>query len=54
MDGADYVLWQDEENQSGSNLPADGNDDGDVNSLDYYIQQAHFGNTLTLDGVLVA
>lgn len=51
VDGADYVVWRDTLNQTGSNLAADGagaggSPDGVVNQLDYDYWRAHFGEVV--------
>jgi hypothetical protein len=54
VDSADYVLWRVEENQTGPDLPADGDDNDVVNSVDYDVWFQRYGNTFTLDSVFVA
>jgi hypothetical protein len=51
VDAADYIIWQNQDGQIGSNLAADGNDDGRVNELDYDVWQGNFGKTLMLWGI---
>jgi hypothetical protein len=52
VDAADYVVWQEQNGQTGSGLAADGDDDGDVDDSDKAVRDAHFGNTLAVDGVV--
>lgn len=45
MGGADYTIWKD-------NLPeGDGDEDGNVDSLDYDIWADNYAGELSLDGV---
>jgi hypothetical protein len=44
----DFVAYQKLFGYSGSNLPADGNDDGIVDEDDYDVYLEHFGTTLLL------
>lgn len=46
VDAADYVLWRDTLNQSGTGLAADGNANGMIDSGDYTFWRARFGTTL--------
>lgn len=51
VDGADYVVWRDTLNQTGSNLAADGagaggGPDGVVNQFDYDYWRDHFGDVV--------
>jgi hypothetical protein len=48
VDQSDYAVW------AAGLLAADGDDDGDVDDDDYDIWVEHFGNSLTLDGVMVS
>jgi hypothetical protein len=43
VDSADYVLWRKTLFQTGSNLPADGDNSGMVDLLDYGIWRENFG-----------
>jgi len=43
VDGADFLLWQQQFGQTGPGLAADGNSDGTVNGLDLAIWEANFG-----------
>jgi hypothetical protein len=45
VDAADYVVWRNSLDQTGTGLPADGNSAGLVNQADYDLWRAHFGNT---------
>jgi hypothetical protein len=54
VDSADYVIWRQQENMTGTGLAADGNEDGVVNNLDFDLWKAHYGNTLTLEDILVS
>jgi hypothetical protein len=50
VDSADYVVWRNTSNQTGTGLPADGTGpggvpDGVVDSLDYNFWRAHYGST---------
>ncbi len=42
---ADYAVWRDTLNQTGSGLAADGNGDNRIDSDDYDIWRAHFGQS---------
>lgn len=53
VDTADYVMWASEQNQTGSNLPADGDDDGDVDANDYTIWSQNYSRTLQLFDIAV-
>ncbi len=43
VDAADYVIWRDTLNQTGSNLAADADLNGHVDVADYAIWRSHFG-----------
>ncbi len=43
VDPADYVVWRDTLNQSGTNLAADGDGNGSVGPEDYELWRSHFG-----------
>jgi hypothetical protein len=43
VDGADLAVWQGSYENTGANLPADGDDDGDVDGADFLIWQANLG-----------
>lgn len=45
VDTADYIVWRNTLNQSGTGLPADGNGNGNIDSGDYGLWRAHFGQT---------
>jgi len=45
VDAADYTVWRNTLNQTGSNLAADGNGDNLVDAADYAFWKARFGNT---------
>lgn len=45
VDAADYTVWRDTMNQSGSSLAADGNRNGRVDADDYAIWKTNFGRT---------
>ncbi|MEX0613041.1 MAG: S8 family serine peptidase [Pirellulales bacterium] len=53
VDASDWVIWQSQNGQSGSDLAADGDDDGDVDQDDYNVWASNFGTTLMLYGVMV-
>jgi hypothetical protein len=46
VDAADYVLWRKSVGQSGSSLPADGDNDHAITQNDFAIWRAHFGQSL--------
>jgi hypothetical protein len=48
VDAADYVLWRDTLNQSGSNLAADGSGNQLVDDADYAFWKMRFGDTAEL------
>ena len=50
VDAADYVLWRDEEGQTGTALQADGNHDHVVDINDLNVWRAHFGQTASGSG----
>ena len=43
VDAADYVVWRDTLNQSGEDLPADGDHDETIDPDDYDVWKMHFG-----------
>ncbi len=45
VDMADYVVWRNTLNQSGSNLAADADLNGRIDAADYAIWRSHFGQT---------
>jgi hypothetical protein len=45
VDTADYVVWRNWLNQSGPNLPADGDHDGTIDADDYNVWRGHFGES---------
>jgi hypothetical protein len=45
VDAADYVVWRNSVDATGSNLPADGNGDQVVNHDDYVVWRSNFGKT---------
>jgi hypothetical protein len=45
VDAADYVLWRNTLNQSGSGLAADGSGNNFIDAQDYSIWRSNFGNT---------
>lgn len=45
VDMADYVVWRDSLNQTGSNLKADADLNGHVDAADYAIWRSHFGQS---------
>jgi hypothetical protein len=45
VDMADYVVWRNMQNQSGSNLAADADLNGRVDAADYAVWRLHFGQT---------
>jgi cyclophilin family peptidyl-prolyl cis-trans isomerase len=44
VDTADFIIWRNTFNQSGTALAADGNGDGKVDNADYTIWRSNFGN----------
>lgn len=46
VDAADYVLWRNQQGQTGAGLAADGNGSGTVDSADYDIWRSRFGNAV--------
>ena len=40
---ADYIVWRNTLNQVGSGLPADGNNNGSIDSGDYTVWRSNFG-----------
>jgi len=50
VDAADYILWRNTVNLTGSGLAADGNGSGSVDSVDYSIWRAHFNNVRGVGG----
>lgn len=45
VDGADYVVWRDQEGQTAAGLTADGDGSGTVDAADYTFMRDRFGNT---------
>ncbi|HEX3598817.1 MAG TPA: zinc-dependent metalloprotease family protein [Lacipirellulaceae bacterium] len=45
VDAADYVVWRDSLNKTGTALAADGNGNGQVDAGDFTVWRAHFGST---------
>lgn len=45
VDAADYTVWRNTMNQTGSSLAADGNKNGRVDDDDYSIWKANFGRS---------
>jgi hypothetical protein len=50
VDAADYIVWRNTMNLTGSGLAADGNGSGSVESIDYGIWRAHFNNVRGVGG----
>lgn len=50
VDAADYILWRNTANQTGSGLPADGNGSGSVDTVDFSIWRSHFNNVRGASG----
>jgi hypothetical protein len=48
VDAADYIVWRDTLNQTGSGLPADGDGSGSVDPADYTLWRSNFGKTSNL------
>jgi hypothetical protein len=46
VDAADYVVWRNQNGQSGFGLAADSNHDGVVNLIDYQAWRANFGQSI--------
>lgn len=50
VDAADYILWRNMTNLTGSGLAADGNGSGSVDAIDLTIWRGHFSNVLGTAG----
>jgi hypothetical protein len=48
VDTADYSVWRNSMNESGSNLAADGDGNGSIGSGDFLVWKSHFGESLSL------
>ena len=46
VDAADYVVWRNTLDQTGSSLAADGNGNNQIDAGDYIVWKTHFGQTL--------
>jgi hypothetical protein len=53
VNNADDLAWDVYEGSTGSNLPADGDDDGDVDLDDRDLTEYYFGTSLDLSDVLL-
>ena len=48
VDAADYSVWRNSMNESGSNLAADGDGNGSIGAGDFLVWKSHFGESLGL------